>query len=195
MRSEKGFQNGTKRNQKEKIEIKIADSEKEIRGAFRLRYEVFIQECKLRPAENFQIPEEKNGHDEKAAHIIAVADGEVIAALRLIEVDAKTAFQGAFRYSDAFDFSQALGFSRLAIRKDYRSRYDIFPEMVIYAHRYAAERGFRFFCGIMRKKLMDLFRRKEWDFYFQSEPFRHDDHPTVAFILPISQDNLRKLKR
>ncbi|MEK7520639.1 MAG: GNAT family N-acyltransferase [Patescibacteria group bacterium] len=176
----------------DEVEIKVAESEEEIHAALRLRYEVFIEEIGFKSPAEFSKPEEKNGRDHSATHIIAVQNGEVVATLRLIKVDAQTAFQGAFNLPFEFDFSKALEISRLAVKKNKRGRRDLFPKIVKFAHYYARERGYDFLCGVMRKGLMDFFNRKKWEFRFQSAPFSCQKYPTVAFILPILESNLQK---
>ncbi len=174
------------------IQIKVAESEEEVRAALKLRYEVFIEEIGLKSPDEFSEPEEKNGYDREAAHIIAIYNGETVATLRLIKVDAQNAFQGAFKLPFEFDFGKTLEISRLAVKKNQRKRRDFFPQIVKFAHYYARERGYDFLCGAMRKELMDFFNKKKWEFRFQSAPFFYQKYQTVAFISPILESNLRK---
>ncbi len=60
------------------IEVRLAQSEKDIEQCLRLRWTVFVEEQGVRPSD------ELDGHDRKAVHALAVLDGVPCGAGRLI---------------------------------------------------------------------------------------------------------------
>jgi ElaA protein len=79
-------------------EVRRLDGEREMNAALQLRYEVFCRE------QGVPEREELDGRDGEGIHLVAVADGEVVATCRLLLV------------------GSTVQFSRLAVRRDWRRR-------------------------------------------------------------------------
>ena len=60
------------------LEVKLAESDAELRGAFRVRHQVFVCEQKI------PIEDEVDGADEAAIHVVASFEGEIVGAGRLV---------------------------------------------------------------------------------------------------------------
>ncbi|MXX66912.1 MAG: GNAT family N-acetyltransferase [Chloroflexi bacterium] len=60
------------------LHVKVAESDSELRGAFKIRNQVFVREQRI-PAE-----EEVDEEDESAIHVVASLQGEIVGAGRVV---------------------------------------------------------------------------------------------------------------
>jgi N-acyl amino acid synthase of PEP-CTERM/exosortase system len=64
--------------------FKKVDSEELLRETYRIRYEVFCEECRFLPASNYPEGMEIDVYDDHSIHFAAFADGNVIGTVRMV---------------------------------------------------------------------------------------------------------------
>ena len=95
----------------ENVEVRLAQSEDEVRASQALRYRVFYEEmgAKMSPETAFT-KLDQDCYDPVCQHLLALADGVVVGTYRLIDRKA-AAKVGGFYSSSEFDISSLLNFS------------------------------------------------------------------------------------
>lgn len=90
------------------VEVRLARNAEEIAASQRLRYRVFFDEMGANPSPDVQAAGmDRDIYDPVCKHLLALADGQVIGAYRLIDRDA-AAQVGGFYSASEFDISGLL---------------------------------------------------------------------------------------
>ncbi len=66
------------------FDFKKVDSEELLRETFRVRYEIYCEECAFLPAARYPDGLERDEYDDHSVHFAAFADGEVIGTVRMV---------------------------------------------------------------------------------------------------------------
>ena len=107
--------------------FKRVDNEELLRETYRVRYEVFCQECGFLPAENYPDGLEIDKFDKHSIHFAAFADGNVVGTCRMI-MNSEVGYP-IHEHCKVISINEAeipgeglIEVSRLALRKSFRKR-------------------------------------------------------------------------
>ncbi len=119
------------------IICRIAETEGELEEAYRIRHEIFVREQKL-----FQHTD-RDVFDERAVHIVAFMDDEMVGTVRIYEKEQDTWYGG-----------------RLAVKKGFRGR--VGALLVKKAVETVKERKARRFLAYIQLPSVSFFKRNRW---------------------------------
>ena len=119
------------------IICRIAETEGELEEAYRIRHEIFVREQKL-----FQHTD-RDVFDERAVHIVAFMDDEMVGTVRIYEKEKDTWYGG-----------------RLAVKKGFRGR--VGALLVKKAVGTVKERKARRFLAYIQLPSVSFFKRNRW---------------------------------
>lgn len=116
---------------------KIVQTEDELKEAYRIRHEIFVQEQKL-----FQ-RSDRDCFDKQAVHIVALMDDEIVGTVRIYESDKDIWYGG-----------------RLAVKRGFRGR--VGARLIKKAVETVKERKAKRFLAYIQLPSVSFFKRNRW---------------------------------
>jgi len=192
--------NITKRRKEEDIVFKVAQSQEEKEGAYRLRYKVFCKEWGYLPLSKYPSGQEYDEYDTISSTIIAIKPNtnQVIGTIRVIKETSGRPLP-LERYSPISTYGDQLTvfgeLSRLTVDKKYRSKYDVAFGLIKSSILFSRKIGITDFCISVAVDRAERYSR--FGFSKVGEQYQYQDiaYPRKSITLIANiEDNLKKMK-
>lgn len=171
--------------------IKIADTRNEIKQAFRVRYEVFCLEMEFDDPSEFPDGMERDAFDNRAQHIVAIMDGQVVATARVVYYEESQPFyseQLGIKIPEKLPRHLLAEASRGAILKQYRGQAGIVFRVINRFYQECKQNNVKYLLTVAHESMCAIYRKIQIPIAMECEPVICSGYPSIPLIFAIKND-------